>query len=387
MKAARSLKTARLCAGLLAGLLGANAWAAEQIYSKPHYVSSATGYLRSATDDGRVFRGSGVIARDNRLVYSCAHVLFEGGRWSTNYRFYPAWNAAASPGAAQGLVPRGFRHFSSYASLALTSGGTAAETFDLDFTILYANASFGSAVGWYSDGAAVLGTSSTRKRIIGYPATIDFTGAAGGAFQHATAWFTNPAPLSLGAFRIFDGVSTGPGNSGGPVMVWDEITRKSYLAGILISGTQTTAGVYALDADADTMATDALADVDSVVQRAFTNKQVFILPDHKSVYSERAIAVQGFKGGVRNMTLSLSITTGRRGDLDVYLVSPGGRIQWVSRHGSSAAANVRVSNANYTARYAGQAANGTWKLRMRDVGRGHRATFRTLGLSIAAPSS
>ena len=74
-----------------------------------------------------------------------------------------------------------------------------------------------------------------------------------------------------------------------------------------------------------------------------------------------------------------------RGDLDVYLRSPSGRIRWVHKQSKEAAADLQIDNADYSAKFRGQAANGVWQLKMRDAVSGNEASFNSFSVSVSAP--
>jgi subtilisin-like proprotein convertase family protein len=378
----KNLPLAKTISLLFSALLLAQNGQSQVYYPKRNFVSESAGYLQSFVDGGW-YRGSGCIVRDPRLVYSCAHVLFEDGLWATKYRFNPGYNGYYSPTTTSGIAPRGFRYFTNYASNDNIYGGTSPRTYSLDFTVFYNNTNFGTAVGWWTDGGTVL-RSNKWKRVVGYPADIDYTGATGRAYQHSTDWFTNTGYIEYGAYHGFDRVSTGGGNSGGPVFVYDG--AESYYAGVLVSGTDTTCGVRATDTATNKMATDALAGMTtSGTTRTYSNTTPLLLPDGATIYSTRSVNVSGFSGTIQNLYFSTNISTTYRGDLDVYLRSPTGRIQWISKRAGGSADNLIRTNANFSTTFKGYAANGRWDLKLRDASALDRATFRSFSVKITAP--
>lgn len=350
-------------------------------YPTPRLTDEHAGYL-SVIAAGDSFRASAVIAKDPRLLFSCAHALYENGQWATSYEFSRAYHSSFSP--SSGVSPRGFRYFSSYAGNVRNYGDTATRTFNVDFVVMYSFDGFGDAVGFWNDGGPVLANPSYLKRIVGYPATIDYTGVSGEYYQHSTDYFLDTADRIEPEYYIFDNVTTGAGNSGGPVYAYD---NGDYLAGILVSGTETTAGVRVLDSAALTMATDALRDAtgtgQTVVARTVSNTKAFSLPDKSTTFSVRKFAVN-LTGTITRLLFSANITTTFRGDLDVYLRAPSGRVQWISKRSGGAADNLITKNANYTVRYRGFRAAGNWGLYMRDAVAGDRARFNSATLKVSA---
>lgn len=356
-----------------------SAAAGQLYYSKREFVSDSTGLLESYAD-GDWYRGSGVVARDSKLIYSCAHLFYEAGEWSTDYNFYRACDDYYYPEESTAVSPRGLHYFTSYSSAVDSYGSDSNRAFASDFTVLYGNSSFGKPVGWWSRGAPVL-QSSRLKRIVGYPSEIDYTGASGRCYQHSTGWFGYGAYQIRGGYHEFDDVSTGSGNSGGPIFVQDD-SGDDFLAGILVSGTRRTAGVVALDLSTHTMAGYALGLKDKTL--TFSNTIGYKLPDGSVPYSKIPLRVSGFSGSVARLKLNLSVSTQRRGDLDVYLKSPGGRIRWISKRSGDSADNLNIIGANLTKTFFGSQPNGTWELRIRDAVKGTRATFVRASLTVSA---
>ncbi len=368
-----------VAAGALA-LSAAGTACAEVFFPKRGFFNTSTGYIQTKVD-GIWYRGSGVVARDSRLIYSCAHLLYDNGLWAEQYLFHPAYDSRETPSNSGGLAPRGFRYLTSYSESADAFGISASRTYASDFVIFYGNSGFGDAVGYWSDGASAL-RSNLPKRIFGYPSIIDFTGEVGFAWQHGTDWFTNRADAVRPPYLTIDDASTGRGNSGGPVFVWDGETQESYLAGILVSGTSRLAGIYALGDVSEAMANAALGL--GPVTRKVSNRSRLTLPDRASSYSNRSVRVNGFSGGVVSLECSVNIATPRRGDLNVYLKSPAGRIHWINKASASLRNNVVLRDKNLTSTFEGSTANGRWTLRMKDKRKGSEATFEKLTLSVEA---
>ncbi|NJM36618.1 MAG: hypothetical protein HC845_01385 [Akkermansiaceae bacterium] len=141
---------------------------AQQIYPIPGLVDESTGYLEAIVGGQSFFRGSGIVARDPKLIYSCAHLFYEDGKWATGYLFYRAWHSDTYPNDDQGVAPRGLRYFTSYSENANSEGPNDEKTFAVDFSVLYGNSEFGPAKATSPDAGASI-RSSTSKRIIGYP--------------------------------------------------------------------------------------------------------------------------------------------------------------------------------------------------------------------------
>jgi hypothetical protein len=349
-------------------------------YPQPGLVDDSTGLMESLVA-GDWYRGTAVVARDPKLLFSCAHLFFESGEWATDYHFYRANHSKSYPDELDAASPRGLHYFTSYSSGVKSFGSDSNQAFASDFTVFYGNSAFGPAVAGWSNGGPAL-RSSSPKRIVGYPIRTDFTGVSGHCYQHATDWFNYQAFRLYGGYHEFDDVSTGPGNSGGPIYVQNAATGADLLAGILVSGTKRTAGIKVLDITTETMASRALGLESRTV--TFKNLVSSKLPDGSKAYTVMPIRVSGFSGAIEKLKLSLSIATKRRGDLDVYLRSPNGRIRWISRHSGGMSDNLEIKGLNLSDTFSGTSANGTWELRMRDATVGTRATFLSASLRVSA---
>lgn len=354
--------------------------AAEVFYPKQVRADPSTGFLESYVARNW-YRGSGVVARDPRLIYSCGHLFYENGLWATDYIFYRNYSSDYPPVPDSGASPRGFRYFTSYSDNVDEHGGDSPRAFAYDFTVLYGTSSFGPAVGCWADGSLAI-RSDRKKRIVGYPATIEYSGDSGYSYQHATDWFTHKGYRIREAYHGFDDVSTGEGNSGGPLFVWDNASDNYLLGGILVSGSQDTAGVCALDGSSNNMASAALG-LESITQ-TFSNAETLLLPDAATRYTSRSTTAAGFSDTVTGLKFSLSMTTPRRGDLNVYLKSPGGRIRWINKASSNTADDLVINRANYTTSFRGYAANGNWQVKMQDNRAKNRATFNKFSVAVSA---
>ena len=328
------------------------------------------------------YRGSAVVARDKRLLYSCAHVLYDEGVWATTGRFARAWHGSESPTTAQMLSIRGYRYYATYA------GGSSAADFATDFAIAYraANTSFGPVLPWITNGSSALASATTTKLILGYPVRRDYDSVRGYYFQHETGPFTRAMAQASGSYHTVPGVSTGGGNSGGPVVAYVDGAYR--LVGVLVSGSTNSIGVHGLNRAANQMASNALADLEetpsaTLATKTATNSSDVRLPDAATSYTTRTLNIADAPASSSLTKFSLRITAAYRGDLDVYVRSPVGRIRWVQKHSVSAGGtDLVVKDADISTTFSGTDPNGTWKVHMRDYYRGDRATFNNASLTV-----
>lgn len=342
---------------------------------------NSTGLLFS-TIGPDTYRGSAVVARDPRLLYTCAHIFYDAGRWATDNVVAIGWNSETPPEDSEMVALPGYRHYASYA------GSNRSADYDLDFSVAYRNidTAFGPALGYYEEGGPALRSTATTKLVLGYPARRDRDGVSGKYYQHYTGTFTAGMRQSFGAYHTLGGYSTGGGNSGGPVLV--NYAGEYYLAGILVSGSSSVIGVHALDAGASSIAKNALADMGvpvPTVTKIAKNTSAFTLPDKARSYSSRTLTLSSMPASATSVRFSLRINTPRRGDLDVYLRAPSGRVRWIKTHKAKENTdNLVVSNANYTSTFSGYDPNGTWRIYMRDYYAKQRAVFKTASLTVTS---
>lgn len=386
----------------------------DSLLSQPPYQS--TGYV-STTIGSSGFRGSGVVARDRRLLYTCAHVIYERGRWASLVEFARAYHGTSDPPQSKLQAARGQFYFTTY------SGSDSDRDFNLDFAVAYAPAGrdFGPAVDVLLNAGAQIRSSTTTKMILGYPAQLDRNGAQGRYFQHQTGPFQTGLQRILENYHEATGISTGPGNSGGPVFV---LQNGAYvLAGILVSGGRNLMGAYILNESADGIATQALAAAGASptpapnptptpsptpipprpaptprpsptprpqpspapdpqpTTTAVHNFATSMLPDGRGRFVRKPMRVARFPRSLVAVQLSMEVETTYAGDLDVVLRSPRGRPLWLHEADpENNAENLILSEEDLSETYAGINPNGVWVLFVRDVFPGDRAIFQSSSL-------
>lgn len=206
------------------------------------------------------YRGSASVALDPRLIFTCAHIAFESGRWADSLRFARAWNSRFDAPGSSYTTMRGYRFFATYASDA-TRFPDSNVTFGSDFVVGFNTSPVGPALPVSENGVTALSSYGFEKRILGYPAERDWDGRTGDFFMHQTGPFLGGLSQVEGSYYDIEGVSTGSGNSGGPVL--DSSSGTPVLSAILVAGSRAGAGVYVLGADSRTLAANALASLES----------------------------------------------------------------------------------------------------------------------------
>lgn len=329
--------------------------------------------------------GSGAVAYDPRLIYSCAHVVYDRGRWASSFRFSRAYHSEQRPRSSAYVTARGFRYFSRYA------GTDRDADFALDFIIAYgtASANFGPALPVLTNADADL-MSSASKMILGYPGEIDYTGELGSYHQRRTGPFTRAFSRAFKAYYEITQVSTGPGNSGGPVLVLKNDTY--HLAGVLVSGATNMAGIYALNPSTETMASEALVAAGAnnpspdpgtpTKQVVVANERSAFLPDGRGSL-RRTLPVRRQGKVTTSTTLDLEIEAEYQGDLEIWLRSPRGRVHWVTEpNGDNDAQDFTLQAEDLTPIFSDFNPNGVWTLFMADRYVQDRARFVRAALTI-----
>ncbi len=379
----------RILAAVTIGWVFAAPFAAAATYPQildPSLLSQAP-YSSAGVVATNYGEGSGAVARDPKLIYSCAHLVFDRGRWASSFRFARAYHSQNQPRSSAYATARGYRYFSSYAGTERNSD------FAVDFIIAYGSAStnFGPAVPVLAPGDADL-MSSASKMILGYPGEIDHTGEEGSYHQRITGPFTLPFTRVLKAFLEVVDVSTGPGNSGGPVLVWKN--GSYHLAGVLVAGTYNSAGIFALNSAAERMASDALTASSAASptpdpnnparQITVTNDRATLLPDGRGSI-RRNLPVRRQGKVTTAVTLDLQVEAEYQGDLEIWLRSPRGRVHWITEPAEdNDDTDINLTGENLTPVFDGYNPNGTWALFLADRFREDRARFVRASLNIAS---
>ena len=320
-----------LFAAAICSLLTLQAVPAQGVaFSKPEFVSHSVGYL-DTTIRRFSYRGSATVVRDPRLVYSCAHNFYDRGEWASDYTFYRGIHQRRLPSNSQGAEPRGFHYFTKYARAARFTNGESNKSFASDFVVLYGNSSFGPAARIQERSAKLL-RSNRSKRIIGYPADVDFSGNNGFYFQHSTGWFNNKARRIKGPFQEFFNVSTGPGNSGGSIFLRDRAGGADLFAGVLVSGSRRSAGVVSMNGASRRLADRALGSVTTPFRTTNSNR---IKLSESRPSATRRLPVRDTDGPVENLKLTLQFSNSGASEPLVWLKSPSGTVKRVSVSGTS----------------------------------------------------
>lgn len=353
------------------------------------------GYAETRYTDFVEYRGSAVIAKHPQLLYTAAHLTYDDGVWTSYLGFRRAWHSATAPAGSTLVAARGYYHYSTY-------GGTNSPgDFAKDFAVAYRTnkSKFGSALAVSANGVADLADPGVPKSIHGYPSYRIHDLSSGFYYQNQTGPFLGSFYKESGNYRLIDDVTTGPGNSGGGVVV--RTNGKYFLSGILVSGSSIVTGVYGLGSTADKMAGNALVSagikqsgvLNAKKTKSFYNRDTLILRDGSTKYDKRVIKVSSMPKKIVSVKFSLDIASDYNDDMDIYLKSPKGRIRWIQKKAFAAGNGYSISkdfdhfiikDQNYSSTYAGQNPNGKWTIFMRDGYRAYYCAFRKAVLTIGS---
>jgi hypothetical protein len=216
--------------------------------------------------------GSGTVVANRRIVVSCAHVPFNSQSltWSNNNYWARAWHQSNFPALNNTQTLRGYWFFSNYDDLVQSSGSNAPATFAKDVAVYYAYEDLANGyTGFWYDGASVV-SSSAAKLIVGYPSGLYAAGNVNTYLMHQSGPFSGGYSFLAGNFCEISGVAAGPGNSGGPVFVTDNLSAGDpdggrrfaavHVAGRVVSlgATYNSVGAVAVGAYEWQLANDAL---------------------------------------------------------------------------------------------------------------------------------
>lgn len=342
------------------------------------------------------FRGSGFSAWDNHVFFSAAHVLFDAGAWVDPPTWYPLANSEKL-NEETAIPSRGYYRWADYATLA---GANLPRQSDFGRDVILAFA-FEKVIPGKPATLNLTGKQDLRKNapslITGYPADIVYVDQTlEGYFMYKTGPVKTPYLPYSGNALTTTLVSTGHGNSGGPVWTQDAKARWT-ASGVLVGGLPSESVVYAFSNDTNAL----LRSVTPVLQPQIDKPKVItnvgsastffpfyktvVIPDGRHSWTNFRIPVKTFAVGssVKKITLSLDIRTKHQGDLQVALQAPGGYQAVVHNEEGAGKNNLILDGKDFTDSFAGIDPNGTWFLRVQDRLVGDIATLRSIVLEVA----
>jgi len=345
------------------------------------------------TSDGR---GSGFVASDRKLFFSAAHVVRGDASWGGAPDWYAGVNGASTPDAGTAVASRGYFRWDKYATMRSAFGENSKQAFSNDVILAWGVADF---IG--SDPAVIDFLGGKRLvhqqpcMITGYPAVISYYGTTDGFFQYATTMRAEGFKSEDGPYVVATLISTGPGNSGGPV--WTQDTAGHWLAsGILVSGRPSESGVYTMNNTVQSLLKAAAPAIQnprksSVFVKGLSSTTYFWqttkpqkIPDGVQKFTVIPLSLKRYpvEATVSKLILNLNISTTHVGDLIVLLQSPDG-VQYVLHDSEGAGAHDLIfTDKNLSAEFSGAMANGRWQLKVQDRLKGDLATVNSFKLEV-----
>ncbi|MEK7953966.1 proprotein convertase P-domain-containing protein [Luteolibacter soli] len=334
-------------------------------------------------------RGSGVVAQDRHLFLTAGHVLYDdaGSRWSLPPLWFSGVNSEDAPAEESGVQARGFFRWASYAKQVELSGSNSRAAFTRDAALAWSFDLFTEEAPAVVDfkGAVNL-RAGIPSMITGYPALIDYTGNEGNYYLHTTLEEAHPFKSEQGNYLYATHISTGPGNSGGPVWVRDG--EGGWKVGaLLVSGRPSEAGLYAFTSEIKSLfksaqpvlgesVTGTVKDTSSVTtsSRLAALSTPKVIPDGRQKWTRIPLKIGAFPEGsvISFVRLNLTITTNHVGDLVVGLLGPDGTFVLLHDSEGAGADDLVINDMDLSGEFIGggesttEGIPGKWQLLVQD---------------------
>jgi subtilisin-like proprotein convertase family protein len=365
---------------------------ATSIAKEPYRFNGAV-----TTDEGR---GSGFCAWNKRAFFSAAHVVIdeEKQEWSLP----PVWTGRANSlrlDPKKGIRSRGYYRWSDYAEIVEADGGVAGEAFSRDVIVGFAFKDLiaGSPAKINLNAVSDL-RAPVRTLMTGYPARVAYNDKpTKGYFMHKTGPVVNTYKRYSGMALETTLVSSGPGNSGGPL--WTPAPKSSWAAsGVVVGGLPSETIIYAFSKETNYL----LRAVEPVLtpgvpqsvdlrgteasSRFFSSARARELPDGIHQWTDYSFNVDGFEldATVLSVKVSVKVKTSHRGDLQIILSGPGGYEAIVHNEQGGAKRNLLIQSKNVSEPFLDIPAEGRWSVRFQDRLKGDICTVQSVTLEIEA---
>ena len=277
-----------------------------------------------------VGRGSGFCAWNRHTFFSAAHVVYNPGEtldtkgeWLEPPIWAPTINAATLAGAKT-IPSRGYYRWTAYGDFADKTGSNSEKTFSQDAILAYA---FKGVIPGKPASLNLNGLKDLQKKksalITGYPAINAYLEQEiTGFFLHETGPVVIPYTQTEENYLETSLVTTGPGNSGGPIWTRKKSNGKWQAAGILISGLPSEAGVYAFSSNTRSL----LKAVEPVVKRRIgepvSSDEISASLDQRRGIGRGDAADRDAGPRARRRDLAKSFQASRRGGVELCRGTP-----------------------------------------------------------------
>jgi subtilisin-like proprotein convertase family protein/V8-like Glu-specific endopeptidase len=348
-----------------------------------------------ATDIGS---GSGFCAWNRRTFFTAAHVLYGAKVWSAPPKYYPAANSLAKDETIA-IQSRGYYHWTDYSTLSDTTGDNSPETFGRDVVLAFA---FKPVIAGTPAKLNLNGLTDLKKKaktlITGYPGENFYLDSPiEGSFMHRTGPVITPYRKLAGNALQTTLVTTGRGNSGGPIWTRNKVAEW-VASGVLVGGRPSESVVYAFSKNTTSLLQAVTPVLKSKIEKPLGSSNISSfttffpcvksrpIPDGVQRDTTFSIPVNTFSGDskVVSVSLSLDIRTAHQGDLQIVLVAPSGVSSAVVHDEKGAnKKNLILTDVNFSKEFSGALARGQWQLRVQDRLKGDIATFKSAVLEIS----
>ncbi len=341
-------------------------------------------------------RGSGFVASDRKLFFSAAQVVREEASWVASPEWYSGVNDASTPSEDDAVQSRGYFRWDKYATMSTKYGGDSKQALANDVILAWSVADF------IAGEPAVIDFSGSKRlvsgqpcMITGYPETIEYDEMEGEFYQHATALRSENFETEYENYKVASLISTGPGNTGGPV--WTQDASLNWMAsGVLVSGRPSEIGVYGMNNSVKSLLKAASPAIlnpreKSVFVGGLSGTSYFWqttkpknIPDglHKFTIIPLKLSKYPVDAKVSSLILNLDISTAHVGDLVVWLQSPDGVVSVLHDSEGAGEDNLIKVDKDLSSEFEGALANGKWQLKIQDRLKGDIAIFNSLKLEV-----
>lgn len=350
--------------------------------------------------ESEIGMGSGFCAWSPRAIFSAAHVVWGEDGWGAPPIWHPGSNDETLDTENE-IQTRGYFRWKQYASLVAASGQTR-HAFGRDVILAYAFEDLISGPPASLDSNGYKNLQGNRTSMItGYPAENAYTGEPiDGYFLHQTGPGVTPYKVDYNKALRTTLVTTGPGNSGGPV--WIQQPDSSWkAAGVLVGGMPSETIVYSFSNDVNSLTRAAAPLVKSTAESSATAPGVSAtsyffamnkpkrIPDGVSRYTDFRFTVGKFEEGAEltQVKLTLDVQTDHQGDLLIVLQGPRGIQTIVHNETGGATHNLVLTDKDFSSDFSGIYPNGNWIVRVQDRLRGDIATVNRVQLEIGVEGS
>jgi subtilisin-like proprotein convertase family protein len=314
-------------------------------------------------------------------------VLFndEAGTWNQPPTWFSGVNSAEAPSEETGIEARGYFRWASYASQVALSGNTSKAAFSRDAALAWSFEPFTAEEPAAVDfkGAVNL-RAGVPSMITGYPALISYTGEEGNYYLHTTLEEATQYKSAQGNYLQATHISTGPGNSGGPVWVRDEAGEWK-AGGLLVAGRPSETGLYGFTSEVKSLFKSAEPVLGESTRSLKNSSKVGTssrlaalatpktIPDGRHKWTRIPLKIGAFPEGsaISFVRLNLTITTAHRGDLIVALLGPDGTFALLHDGEGAGADDLVIDDMDLSGDFAGagedsEGTPGKWQLLVQD---------------------